>query len=184
MKDLEGNGPPPTEPGGHGPMTHASAGPAGAVPIDSLPIPQRLAMIEQALAGLGMALQNAASRDGVTAAVKEVREEIAAVESRLKAFESIVTESLTLSTRLDGLDRAMVSLEGKVMRLPSADDFAGIARTAGQISGSQEIITGELGAVGRALQHLLRMQKRQFLLIGVGLIAGLAMLLAVLWHPA
>jgi hypothetical protein len=108
-------------------------------------IPQRLAMIEQAMAGLAMALQNAASRDGVGAAIKEVADKIAVVESQLQALQSIVTENLNLSTRLDALALTMGRVLAKIDRLPSREDIARLLDATGRLQGALGVLGDRLG---------------------------------------
>jgi hypothetical protein len=160
------------------------APPAGTITLDRLPISQRLAAIEQGLGGLAMALQQAVPRQALDAAVKDIEDKIAAVEGRLRAFEGIVTESLTLSTRLDGIDRAMVSVEGRIERLPQVAQLSEVADTAGQIQGAQTVISTEIGKLRDSLARLLRLQKWQWLglaFVGAGVMfAGAALLVLAL----
>ena len=195
MKNLEKDGPPATEPGGDfsGPRTEPASDwhlqqqaappqlPLGTVPVDSLPIPQRLAMIEQALAGIAMAVQNAASRQGVETAVKEVDDKVAALDAKLSAFQGIVTEALSLTTRLDGLDRAVGEIVVEIQRLPSRAEIALVADNTGRVQGHQEAITQQLGRVSARLLRHQWWQLVSVVFLGAGvMLAGGALLAAVL----
>jgi hypothetical protein len=156
--------------------------PPNAVPVESLPIPQRLAMIEQALGGLAMSLQNAASRQGVTEAIKEVDDKITALDAKLSAFQGIVTETLSLTTRLDGLDRAIGEVVVEIQRLPSRIDISQVLDQSARVQGAQTAINNELGRLGGLLGRLLRLRRWQLLgvlFIGIGVLCAGAALLVV-----
>jgi hypothetical protein len=167
-----------------GPTSELPIVPPGAVPVESLPIPQRLQMIEQALAGLALGLQNAASREGVSAAIKAVEEKIEEVGGRLKAFQEIVTESLSLATRLDGIDRAVGEVQVEIRRLPTVQQLAAVGDSAGQIQGAQTLISSEIGRLRDTLSRMLRGQRWQvlgLLFVGAGvMLAGVALLILAL----
>jgi hypothetical protein len=154
------------------------------IAASELPIPQRLGAIEQALAGLVMGLQQAANRQAVADAIKLAEDRVEAVETRLSAFQSIVTESLTLTNRLDGIDRGMLGLTGQIERLPSVQQLAAVSDSAGQIQGAQTVIGTEIGKLRDSLARLLRVQRWQWLgvtFVGAGVMfAGAALLVLAL----
>jgi hypothetical protein len=176
--------PPRTGPGSDRHQQVAVGTPSGTVPGESVPISQRLQMFEQALAGLAMGLQSAASRQGVENAIKEVRDEIETLGSRLKAFEGIVTETLTLTTRLDGLDRATGEVQVEIRRLPTRADISQVLDQSNRVQGAQTAINDELGRLGGILGRMLKLQRWQLLglvFIGIGVIcAGVALLVPAL----
>ena len=153
------------------------------VTMDSPSPLQRLAMIEQGLAGLGLSLQGAASRQGVADVVKAVEDKIEALESRLKAFEGIVTETLAITTRLDGLDRAKGEVLVEIQRLPSRTDISQVLDNTARVAGSQTTLNTELGRFGGLLGRLVRWQFLSAFLFGAGVLlatAALLILVAVL----